>query len=129
MDELLPNLLALHSYLLAFGFFTKRVSQKALSLIWTSSGVIRTMGPGKHRQAGSFKSCSDWPTIFCVKIVDMESELPIQDNLVISFVPFAQCRKLRAWKLGKRTQAEPVYGERDEISPKARHGRCNERHG
>lgn len=75
MESRLPYLPAAFSSLSALGLFRYNSSQKSLSLIWISSGVIRTIGPAEDSLftvVAETNSHTDSDTIFLVHFSNIE---------------------------------------------------------
>ena len=54
-------------------------------------------------------------TILFVQVLDMECELPLQDHIVVEFVPIAQCSKLGSRVSGEGAQIESIHSQPNQV--------------
>jgi hypothetical protein len=54
-------------------------------------------------------------TILFVQVLDMECELPLQNHIVVEFIPIAQCGKLGSRISGEGAQIESIHAQPHEV--------------
>jgi hypothetical protein len=87
--------------------------------MWISSGTMRTIGPvhhARHHYLARLSSMVRSRTILFVQLLDFKSKLSLFHNLIVEFVPSADCCILGAGEGCQWMEVKSVYNQTQEVA-------------